>query len=162
MKAKYINTLLIAAGLVCSVNVGAATYTLTPNTQNTYTVGVGQFTDTFNFALNDVSSLSATLSNIVGINPNNTNIQLFNGANTSLGSNATQLNFSSLDAGSYYLQVKGQGIGGPRVTHSYTLGTVTAPVPEPETWAMMGLGLAIVSQIARRKKSNIVAPIALA
>ncbi|MET0350856.1 MAG: FxDxF family PEP-CTERM protein [Rhizobacter sp.] len=63
-----------------------------------------------------------------------------------------------LGAGEYGLYVTGLiGTGGfaPAVPASYsgqiTFGNIAAPVPEPETWALMALGLVGVGAAARRK-----------
>lgn len=157
MKARYLTAMLIAAGFACA-HANATTYNLTLGTQSTYTVGVGHFTDEFDFTLNSSSNLTSTLSNLTHVNANNIKIELFDAANASLGSaqgsNASSVNFSSLASGNYHFLVSSEGIGGPHVTHSYDLGTAVAPAPEPEAWAMMGLGLAFVARVTRRKKST--------
>ncbi|TXI46563.1 FxDxF family PEP-CTERM protein [Methylophilus sp.] len=60
---------------------------------------------------------------------------------------------SNLAAGSYTLQFN--LIGGGHYEGSYTISSITAPVPEPETYGMMFAGLALMATIAvRRQKKN--------
>jgi len=60
---------------------------------------------------------------------------------------------SNLAAGSYTLQFN--LIGGGRYEGSYTISSITAPVPEPETYGMMFAGLALMGTIAvRRQRKN--------
>lgn len=57
----------------------------------------------------------------------------------------------TLDSGSYYYAVT--GIKG---TGSFTLSSavVAAPVPEPETYAMLAAGLGIIGFVASRRRRN--------
>lgn len=44
--------------------------------------------------------------------------------------------------------------GGPATYLIYNLGTVTPPVPEPETHALILAGLGVVGFLARRRKKQ--------
>lgn len=57
-----------------------------------------------------------------------------------------------LSSGSYYLKVAGQVVGAAGGSYSGTL--VLAPVPEPETYAMLLGGLGLIGVVARRRKAN--------
>ena len=46
----------------------------------------------------------------------------------------------------------GDFAGGPETFLIYNLGGVTAPIPEPETYALMLAGLGVVGFVARRRK----------
>ena len=59
---------------------------------------------------------------------------------------------SNLAAGSYTLQFN--LFGGGRYTGSYTTSAVSTPVPEPETYGMMFVGLALMGTIAFRRQKN--------
>lgn len=65
---------------------------------------------------------------------------------------------SNLDAGSYTLQFNLTGIlglnEGGHFTGSYTISPITAAVPEPETYGMMFMGLALMGVIAFRRQKN--------
>jgi hypothetical protein len=60
---------------------------------------------------------------------------------------------TGLTAGSYYIAVNGviQGAGGG--TYTSNVNFALAPVPEPETYAMMAAGLGLLGFMARRRKS---------
>ena len=55
----------------------------------------------------------------------------------------------ALDAGSYYYAVAGYGFS----PGGYAIASTTAPVPEPETYAMLAAGLGIVGFLARRRRN---------
>ena len=59
-------------------------------------------------------------------------------------------NTVSLSAGSYYYSVLGGAMG----TASYAISSaaVATPVPEPETYALLGAGLGIVGFVASRRR----------
>lgn len=59
---------------------------------------------------------------------------------------------SNLAAGNYTLQFN--LVGGGRYTGSYTISAITTPVPEPETYGMMLVGLALMGTIAFRRQKN--------
>lgn len=54
-----------------------------------------------------------------------------------------------------YAQQSGPGLSSAALTNvSYGFGVIAAPVPEPETYAMLLAGLGLVGAIARRRKAN--------
>ncbi len=57
-----------------------------------------------------------------------------------------------LAAGSYYLQVDGSVLGS--AGGKYSADIALAPVPEPETYAMMLAGLGLLGFTARRRKQK--------
>lgn len=59
---------------------------------------------------------------------------------------------SNLAAGNYTLQFN--LIGGGSYEGSYTISSITVPVPEPETYGMMFAGLALMGVIAFRRQKN--------
>ncbi|MFD1121930.1 FxDxF family PEP-CTERM protein [Methylophilus flavus] len=60
--------------------------------------------------------------------------------------------FSNLAAGTYTL--KFNLILGGNYTGNYTISPVTIPVPEPETYGMMLVGLGLMGTIALRRQKN--------
>lgn len=57
-----------------------------------------------------------------------------------------------LAAGDYYFQVAGSGTGVIGYNYGHYDGTITlAPVPEPETYAMLLAGLGVMGAVARRR-----------
>lgn len=63
-----------------------------------------------------------------------------------------KFNFSNLAAGNYTLQFN--LAGGGNYTGSYSISAVTTPVPEPETYGMMLVGLGLMGTIAFRRQKN--------
>ena len=59
-------------------------------------------------------------------------------------------NTVSLNAGSYYYSVLGGAVGNA----SYVIASATAPVPEPETYALLGAGLGVIGFLASRRRRD--------
>lgn len=60
------------------------------------------------------------------------------------------LNAVTLGAGSYYYSVLGGAVG----TVNYAIASTAAPVPEPETYALLAAGLGIVGFVASRRRRD--------
>lgn len=67
--------------------------------------------------------------------------------------NEYSLSYSSLTAGDHYLQILREDHGGSTGFNINVTAESTAPVPEPETYAMMLAGLGLLG-LARRRKQN--------
>ncbi|SHN33491.1 PEP-CTERM protein-sorting domain-containing protein [Duganella sacchari] len=74
-------------------------------------------------------------------------------ANTVNPTDSWELSAQGLSTGSYYVQVGGKIIGNGGGSYGSDLTVSIAAVPEPETYAMMGLGLGLLGVVARRKKA---------
>jgi probable HAF family extracellular repeat protein len=59
---------------------------------------------------------------------------------------ATTLNYA------YGINNNGQIVANGNNGHAYLLNPIAAPVPEPETYAMMMLGMAMVGVVTRRRR----------
>lgn len=59
------------------------------------------------------------------------------------------MNVSSLAAGTYTLEVRGQVVGSAGGAYAGVINV--AEVPEPTTYLMLGLGLAVVAMRIRRR-----------
>ncbi len=186
LKSGYM-TLLASFAMVALLalpgRVGATNYTMTVAPLNATTSGVwfGSFggavaanasfldhffftvPDSFTFALVDPFSGAAGNSffGITGLNAS-----LFNSTPAPVGySGANLVNpvpSASLVAGNYDLQVSGTaGAFGGAYWGGATLATnnslIFAPVPEPETYAMMLAGLGLMGFVARRRKQKVLA-----
>ena len=134
---------------------------------NTFT-SAGSFSDTYNFTL---SGGADAFGGVIrwddlpgfGLDLNLTSVSLSGtGLSSALVDNSPLLfSFSNLVAGSYSLVVNGNVTrswlpGDRSVEYKGALTTinsgVSAPVPEPETIAMMALGLGVMGFVARRRK----------
>lgn len=67
------------------------------------------------------------------------------GAWTFGGTNAV-----SLGAGNYYYSV----LGGAPSSASYVIASATAPVPEPETYALLAAGLGVIGFVVSRRRRD--------
>ena len=158
-------TSLILASSLASANVynlGDRTAFTTDVTVNTDTNAgfAGTFTDTFAFTLSEDNFFAALATSAVSSISEFTSISI----DTTSGVTGTLFNIFSfatvpgasvgtdsvfLGAGSYSLTI--EGIASATST-GYTLNTVTSPVPEPSSIALMLGGLGLVGFMAARRK----------
>jgi hypothetical protein len=128
--------------------------------------GKGLFVDTFSFFVASPSNLLTTIfsfGNIAG------DVELYKGDVANIWDTDTLIdsftfsgasalsqthNFADLTTGNYYYKIDG-GLGKGGTKHyglaSFTTATASAPVPEPETYAMLLAGLGVVGIAARRR-----------
>lgn len=123
------------------------------------------FSDTFNFTLNGAANSLGAVWDVDFLARRDvelTSISLIGGGLSSalVDYSPIDFSFSNLLAGSYSLIITGtvEGRRGGLYDSGYvgqlvtTRTTVSAPVPEPETIAMMALGLGVMGFVARRRK----------
>ena len=168
--SKVAASLLLSAGVLAS-GVAAADETVT--FQNgaaiygtTHNVG-GSFSDTFLFSVDTASWFSGNAivgstapGGVAAPNFDITSVSFFsevNGVRTNLAANVTDggkyFEFgvpSLLQAGTYGFTVNGNVDGG-FAAGSYSGNLAVVAVPEPSTYAMLGLGLGLLAFTARRK-----------
>lgn len=171
MKLKF---LAVAAALVVSGTAMAKTENLgnlsSPDkaTFGNWFGSSGSFTDTYTFTLDNSSNAVGGLFDFDlswGLHLDLTSVSLTGGSLSSALVDSSPLSFSfgNLGAGTYSLLVSGVVSGQPAgffdiggVWYSGKVETsaaqVAAPVPEPETIAMMALGLGAVGWVSRRRQ----------
>src|SRR5882672_7902738 len=112
------------------------------------------FTDTWNFSLGSIGYIYATVSatGLKGLS-----MDLFSETVGKKGKikkelviTGTTFSFASLAAGDYFLRIKGSLIN-KSLDHSYAGSISVTPVPEPEVWAMMLIGIGLIGYQLRRK-----------
>jgi hypothetical protein len=128
-----------------------------------------QFSDCYNFTLNnsaDAFGLTLEWDWSAARDIDVTSVSLTGGglAGTVTDDSPLQFSFSNLLAGAYQLIVSGSvtatdfsRYGDGKVGYIGVLatnGSIAAPVPEPETYAMLALGLAIVGFAARKRRGT--------
>ncbi len=173
--SKVAGSLLLSAGLLAS-GAAAADETLTFDASGNAIFGMthntaGSFEDTFLFAVDTNTQAWLSGTAVVGktfingarnANYAISNITFFsevNGVRTNLdtdfSSNGAVEFFpvDSLMTGTYGFTVSGSTVGN-NGSYAGNLNVVTAPVPEPSTYAMLGLGLGLLAFTARRKSNN--------
>lgn len=158
MKHRFATAVAIAL-VMCSTTIAHARVHELGTISGTTLIGDAHrgksFTDFWNFTLGGVSDLSAIVLTfnappIFGIK--NLRIALFDDTtNTKIGIDYLGGSFASytgLNAGDYYFRVKGNPIG---IGGAYAGAINVTPVPEPETWAFMAIGLGLIGFQLRRK-----------
>lgn len=122
------------------------------------------FSDQYTFTATTASTLSAELLSFSGVARNGldiTGFDLYSGtglllSGTQLATGATDswsLAGTTLAAGDYYVQVSGTAMS--RAAGKYYADVALAPVPEPETYAMMLGGLGLLGFTARRRNKKL-------
>lgn len=122
-------------------------------------VPMGIFQDVYSFTLVDPGMLSG---NVVAINFGGYNIlgltvTLQDSSFAVVGSDNTPdtgFTFTGLASGTYALNVLGYAIGSQGGYYAGDFIAETAPVPEPETYALMLAGLGFVAFAGSRRKSR--------
>ncbi len=160
--SKLVGRLLLAVGLAVSLNAAASTYDLGTLTTGytdfgTYSVGRGSFSDTIDFSLGSASnlevgigSLEVLLGGSVRTGINSLNMVLYNSSSTVLGSGTDIAVSNTLPAGSYFALITGIGSGSNGGKFGGTFAV--SAVPEPNTWAMLFVGLGLLGFTAMRRK----------
>jgi hypothetical protein len=124
------------------------------------TVGAGTLVDLYSFSLVDPGTVSGSafafslppLYTTLGFQ-----VQLIDTSFNVLGTDlnpADGFSFSGLSSGSYALQFAGYSTGNLGGAYAGVVSATTAPVPEPETYAMMLAGLCAVGFVATRRRTR--------
>ena len=149
------STLAAAALVLGSVGMSHAAV-LTFNSSGTASFSgssTGSFNDSWTFSLSGVSNIYATVS---GTGFKSLSMDLYNAVVNKSGKvknvlvvSGTTFSFADLAAGNYFLQIGGKAL--KNTTGIYNGSIQVTPVPEPETWAMMLIGMGLVGYQLRRK-----------
>ncbi|MCE3604497.1 FxDxF family PEP-CTERM protein [Massilia sp. P8910] len=121
------------------------------------------FVDNYKFTLAQAGDFAAGVLSITGNAKNGLDITAFNLIDSNgslfggklLSTGATDqwsLSTASLSAGAYTIQVKGSILSNS--SGRYSTNIALAPVPEPETYAMMLAGLGLLGFTARRRNKK--------
>lgn len=156
MKLKFVAAAVVALSALSSQ---AATYDWGVHdpleVSGVVPVTASLFLDKYTFTLASTTTLTSSIS-ALGIAPGTYGI--FNADNTATafswnyGANPGATHVATLGAGTYYYSVFGatNGVG----VYSLSSAAVAAPVPEPETYALLGAGLGIIGFVASRRRRN--------
>jgi hypothetical protein len=127
-------------------------------------------TDTFSFTLESAGSLlsegatvafsffnltfDGAFSSVSLFNSSNANALVASGNLTNGGKGFTLSAANLLAGNTYTLSVTGAAIGTGGAAATYAVAGAVSPVPEPESYAMMLAGLAVMGAIARKRSQN--------
>lgn len=172
----FFGAIALAAGALASQSAAAGctdTFNLTSMGPPAATVignnfqGAQQFNDCYNFTLSSSAeafglTLEWDLSNTSGIDLDQVSLSGGSLSSTVVDDTPSLFSFSNLLAGTYQLIVSGDvtsqwresvGSVGYFGLLATTRSSIAAPVPEPETYAMLALGLVIVGWSAKRRNA---------
>lgn len=125
-----------------------------------FCVGQGSFSDYYSFSLATHGGVGGTLvewdlGSILGVDLTSVRIGGGSLGSTWLTDSTSQdsFSFANLGGGNYTLNVTGVVTGwSPVNSYGGAIHAVAAPVPEPETYAMMALGLGLLIWVTRRRQ----------
>ena len=139
--------------------VGAAPRSFASECFRTFSSPGANFTDHYSFSIAALGNVAGGLVDFLVFQWNDVNLSSVvvtgQGQVRSDANAADGFSFAGLSAGTYDLAVsgsldRGQWLGG----YSGSISSIAAPVPEPETYAMLMLGLAGVGFAARRRNKS--------
>ena len=159
MNIKPFAAAVLAATSVSAFAVGPGPLGTIDNTPISISniVPMGIFQDVYGFTLADPGSLSgnAVAINFGGYNILGLTVTLQDSSFAVIGSDSspdTGFTFSGLASGIYALNVLGFANGSSGGFYAGGFIAQTAPVPEPETYALLLAGLGVVGFMASRRK----------
>jgi hypothetical protein len=169
MKLKFVPVIAaIAFGAVAAQATTTSLGTLGPTITNSGGVATSfgaLINDQFTFSLTSASTVQSNVSTFLGnINPAFYGIYTA-GADSIVGnaddvlvvghgfSSVSTSHFDTLAAGSYHFQVFGLS-NAALSAYALSATAVAQPVPEPETYALLGAGLGIIGFVARRRRAD--------
>jgi len=159
---------IVAAAAVLSFNASAAALLPSPITLGTIdnetalfgnAHSKGSFTDTFTFTINDPGKVAGSFFSFpASLNVGQLSVSLSNGSSNWSDTDVSDgFSFDGLSQGNYSFSVWGRaGFIGGYYSGSLTASTApAAPVPEPESVAMMLAGLGLIGVLTRRRKISV-------
>lgn len=177
MKTMTIKKMALVLGILCSSAITAHATSLpissdlnpAPNAEqyqfSTQLSGTGSFSDVVNFSAVPFRNLSASVSGTEQNYITFSTFDLYSSATNSLIAVGTVGSFGTIAfggvtsgslGGDYFLKIIGTNSGEGLNSGSYNGNiTMTAAVPEPESYAMFLSGIGLMGFIARRRSKNL-------
>lgn len=168
----------VSTALAATVDLGTVSPPFSTIYGNSFASQIGQFVDDFSFTLSPAGSFetisaSVNLGNFFdiealqarlyqGVGPFNSGVTpLMQGWSTTISAvpgisgEFVVISPISLSANTYTLEVRGNVAGAAGGAYAGLLNIAALPIPEPETYALMLAGLALIGGIASRGRRRL-------
>lgn len=159
LKSTALTALFSMSAIAQAATFNIGTLPVAPLVYTNTTTVSGSFTDIYNFVFPTLGATASGSAVSINISPvldiDNINVSIFTAANTLVsagptGASSVLFDVPLMPGASYYYRVTGLATGQSGGFYSFLASA--APIPEPETYALMLAGLAVEGFMAQRRR----------